>query len=537
MFPADSGEGGGLMSWTPWLVALAPLALMLVGLTTRAEARPFRVARAGFIAALLGLGVAVAAAVTVALHGPQITPTWGIRGAGLGLYVDAVSATIFVLVSFVGATVIRYSRNYLDGDPNHRAFIRRLCLTVAAVELLVLSGNLLMLVASWIATSVLLNGLLIFYGERRGAVLAARKKFVVSRIGDLCLVGASAALYAVFGGLDYETIFTAASSGVGGLHPLVMAAAVLIACAAIMKSAQFPLHGWILEVMETPTPVSALLHAGIINAGGFVVIRFADVMVMSAPALHLLAIVGGISALFGSLVMLTQTSVKVSLAYSTVAQMGFMLLQCGLGAFSASLLHIVAHSLYKAHAFLSSGSVIDLLRASWSPSPSGRPHPARFLIALVLVLGATCAVAAAFGATFSEKPGVFALGAVLMMSLTLLIGSAIDERFNPSVVARTLGAAIGVGVLYFALQAGAGMLFASSLPATVPLSGSVDLAIVVAVIAAFAGVTLLQSQLGAVAKTAWGQAAYVHLSHGLYVNTIANRLALALWPARGARVP
>lgn len=522
---------------TPWLAALAPLALMLVGLLPGANARPVQTAKWGLIAATLGLGLALATATAVAVHGPQITPTWGVRGAGLGLYIDAISVTILVLVSFVGATVIRYSRNYLDGDPNHGVFIQRLCLTVAAVELLVLSGNLVMLATSWIATSMLLNRLLLFYGERRGAVLAARKKFVASRLGDLCLVGAAIALYLVFGGFDYQTIFAAASNGVGELHPLVLVATVLIACAAMLKSAQFPLHGWILEVMETPTPVSALLHAGIINAGGFLVIRFADVMVLSAPALHVLAVVGGISALFGSLVMMTQTSVKVSLAYSTVAQMGFMLLQCGLGAFSASLLHIVAHSLYKAHAFLSSGSVIDLLRASWSPSPAGRPHPARFLIALVLVLGAACAVAAAFGASFAEKPGVFALGAVLMMSLTLLIANAIDERFNLFVLARTIGAAIGVGALYFALQSGAETLLASNLPATLPLSGPFDLAIVIAVVVAFAGVTLLQSQLGAVAKTAWGQAAYVHLSHGLYVNTIANRLALALWPARAARAP
>ena len=524
------------MSWTPWLAALAPLALILVGLVPRPNARPVQTAQWGFIAAVFGFGVAAVVAISVAFQGPQITRTLGVHGGGLGLYVDAVSVTILVLVGFVGTTVIRYSRNYLDGDPNRGVFIRRLCLTVAAVELLVLSGNLIMLAASWIATSILLNRLLLFYGERRGAQLAARKKFVVSRLGDLCLVGAAIALYLVFGGFDYQTIFAAASNGGGELRPLAMLATILIACAALLKSAQFPLHGWILEVMETPTPVSALLHAGIINAGGFLVIRFADVMVLSAPALHFLAIVGGITALFGSLVMLTQTSVKVSLAYSTVAQMGFMLLQCGLGAFSAALLHVVAHSLYKAHAFLSSGSVIDLLRASWSPSPAGKPHPARFLIALVLVLGVAFAVAAAFGSTFIEKPGVFALGAVLMMSLTLLIANAIDERFNFAVVARTIGAAIGVGVLYFALQSGAETLLAGSLYATPP-SGSFDRVVSIAVIVAFAGVTLLQSQLGAVTRTPWGQAVYVHLSHGLYVNTIANRLALALWPVRTARTP
>ena len=116
----------------------------------------------------------------------------------------------------------------------------------------------------------------------------------------------------------------------------------------------------------------ALLHAGLINAGGFLVLRFADVMAPSASAGMLLLVIGGVTALFGSIVMLTQTSIKVSLAYSTIGQMGFMLFQCGLGAYPIALLHIVAHSLYKAHAFLSSGSVVDLARASWVPAAGTR---------------------------------------------------------------------------------------------------------------------------------------------------------------------
>jgi NAD(P)H-quinone oxidoreductase subunit 5 len=205
-----------------------------------------------------------------------------------------------------------------------------------------------------------------------------------------------------------------------------------------------------------------------------------------------------------------------------------------LGAFAAALLHIVAHSLYKAHAFLSSGSVIDLLRASWSPSPGGAPHPARSLIALAVVLAAAFGVSVAFGAALADKPGVFALGAILMMSLTLLVAQGVDERPNPYVLGRTLAAALGVGVLYFALQTGAEHLLAGSVPATLPLSSALGLAIVLLVVASFAGVTRLQSQLGRVAATGWGQALYVHLSHGLYLNTIANRLALRLWPARRA---
>jgi NAD(P)H-quinone oxidoreductase subunit 5 len=239
-----------------------------------------------------------------------------------------------------------------------------------------------------------------------------------------------------------------------------------------------------------------------------------------------------LTAIFASLVMLTQTSIKVSLAYSTVAQMGFMFLECGLGAFSAALLHIVAHSLYKAHAFLSSGSVIDLFRASWTPSPGGQPHPGRLVLALVAVLGATFAISAAFGATLVEKPGVFALGAIMLMGLTVLLANAIDEKPSLYVIARTTVVAALVAVVYFALQAAAEIAVDGSIPPVLPSRGPANLFIAVFFVAAFAGVVLLQNQLARQNKKPFWQALYVHLANGFYVNTLANRLAVALWPAQ-----
>ncbi len=232
----------------------------------------------------------------------------------------------------------------------------------------------------------------------------------------------------------------------------------------MLKSAMLPLHGWLLEVMETPTPVSALLHAGIINAGGFLVLRLSDVLLLATPALETMAVIGGATALIASLVMLTQTAIKVQLAWSTIAQMGFMLLQCGLGAFSAALLHIVAHSLYKAHAFLASGSVMDLARASWTPSPGGQPHPARLVLALVAVVGLTLALAWSLGIKPSDKPAQIAFGCVLLMGLVHLLANAIDERPNAFVVMRAGVLAAGVAVLYFALQMGTELLLAGSVP-------------------------------------------------------------------------
>lgn len=514
-----------------WCFALGPLALVVAALSSgRASGR---ITAGPILAGAASFGLAVTAGATVALLGPIKTATFGISGIGFGLYLDALTAIMFVLVAFVGIIVIRYSGNYLDGDPGRGRFMKWLCLTLAAVLLLIISGNLFQFALAWIATSVGLNKLLLFYPERPSAVLAARKKFLASRLGDLSLLGAIVLLYQTFGTLDYAALF----SGAAALRaPSVVPVAIhvvagLLVVAALLKSAQFPLHGWLTEVMETPTPVSALLHAGVINAGGFLVLRFADVISLSTPSLELLVIVGALTALFGSVVMLTQTSIKVSLAYSTIAQMGFMMLQCGLGAFSAALLHIIAHSLYKAHAFLSSGSVIDLARASWSPSPGGEPHPARMTMVVGLVLGVALVIGTLFGATITAQPGVFALGAIVMLGLVHLITQSLDERLSLYVVGRTIVLAVIVAGAYFGLQVAAEHLLAGALPPVQALRGPLDLVITALVVLAFAAVTILQSLLpGKAGKPRW-QALYVHLSNGLYVNTLANRLVLRLWPS------
>ncbi len=519
-----------------WLILAGPLALVAAAFPSaaRADADPAGMARRAFAAALAALGVALATALWVASRGPATSPTLGVAGIGLGVHVDALAAAMFTLVAFIGVVVIRYSRNYLDGDPGQGRFLKWLSLTLAAVLLLIVSGNLAQFIAAWIATSLGLGKLLLFYGDRPAAQLAAKKKFIASRIGDACLIGAAALLFASFGTLEFKAMFAQAKAlaAIDGGTGAITLASLLIVAAALLKSAQLPLHGWLIEVMETPTPVSALLHAGIINAGGYLVLRLADVLVLSTGALEVLAIVGGATALFASVVMLTQTSVKVSLAWSTVAQMGFMLLQCGLGAFSAALLHILAHSLYKAHAFLSSGSVIDLARASWTPSPGGQPHPARLALALAGVLAVTLAVGAAFGATPLSKPGAVALGAILLMGLTHLIANAIDERPNSYVLGKAAALAGLVAAAYFALQAAAEWMMAGSLPATLPARGPLDLAITLLVVLSFGAVTLFQSVMARDAAQPRWQALYVHLSQGLYLNTYANRLVLKLWPRR-----
>ena len=515
-----------------WLIGAGPAALGIVGLlpgapTPRATAIRILAAKA---AAALSVLLAIGTATSVVLHGTLHTPLLGAAGIGASLYLDPLSAMMFCLVALIGLVVVNYSQNYLDGDPHHLRFMRQLCLTLAAVLLVIISGNLLLFALAWTATSLGLHRLLVFYPERQAAVLAARKKFLASRLGELCLVGALVLIHGMFGSLQYETLFAAQGALHAASAPLALhAAALLLVCTALLKSAQFPLHGWLIEVMETPTPVSALLHAGIINAGGFLVLRFSDLIALSTPTLYTLSIVGGLTALFGSVVMLTQTSIKVSLAYSTIAQMGFMMLECGLGAFSAALLHILAHSLYKAHAFLSSGSVIDIARASWTPSPGGKPHPARLAISIIAVMAVTVAISSLFGATITAKPGAFALGAVLVLALILLVANGIDERPNGYVVARTVALAVVVAGVYFGLQLLTEVLLAGSVPPTQALRGPLDLAIVLAIIVSFGVVTVFQSLLPGPSREPKWEALYAHISNGLYVNTLANRWILKYW--------
>jgi NAD(P)H-quinone oxidoreductase subunit 5 len=220
----------------------------------------------------------------------------------------------------------------------------------------------------------------------------------------------------------------------------------------------------------------------------------------------------------------------VSLAYSTIAQMGFMMLECGLGAFSAALLHILAHSLYKAHAFLSSGSVIDIARSSWTPSPGGKPHPARLAISFIAVMVVTIATSMFFSSTITEKPGAFALGAVVVLGLILLLENGIDERPSPYVIVRTALLAVIVALVYFSLQFGMELLLTGSVPPTQSLRGPFDFAIVLMILLSFAIVTLFQSILPGQSKELRWQALYAHLSNGLYVNTLANRWILRYWP-------
>lgn len=504
------------------LALLAPAGLLVAALLplNSTSLRPTRRLSLTRLATVVSFVLAVLAVALAGIRGATTSPLIGLAGIGLSIRLDAISCSMFLLVAFVGVIVVQYSRNYMDGDPRQGEFMSGLCLTLAAVMLLVLAGNLTQLVAAWLATSLSLHRLLVFYPERRQARLAARKKFIVARVGDACLIAACATIVVAFGSTDIATILTHAHAmGAGAAPAALQVAALLIGIAAMLKSAQFPSHGWLPEVMDTPTPVSALLHAGIINAGGFLMIRFADVMLLSAPSLHFVAVIGGFTALFGGVVMLTQTSVKGSLAWSTVAQMGFMTLQCGLGAFAIALLHLIAHSLYKAHAFLSSGSVVEV---STVPTHS-KPRVLPVLISLVLAFGLYAGIGWAFGILARDHAAVLTLGAILVLGISMLMVPAMHGVISTPLFGRMLLAAAGATTAYFVLEGAAIRLTASALP-SIPAPDATGLLIMGLAVLSFAAVTLLQSLAPRwIHRPAW-RIARVHLANGLYVNAWFNRL-------------
>jgi NAD(P)H-quinone oxidoreductase subunit 5 len=506
------------------LPLLAPAVLVAAAvLAFRGPAfRPGGTRRLAALAALAAFLVAVASLGLLIVEGPGSAPLALVR-------LDAVSAPMLVLVAFVGWIVVRYAGTYLDGEARQGPFTGWLCLTLAAALLLVQAGNLVVLVVGWGAAGFGLHRLLLFYPDRPAARRAARKKAIFARAGDVALLAAALLLGFGLGTIDIAAILDAARAGQA---PGVTAgAAALLALAALLKSAQFPTHGWLTEVMETPTPVSALLHAGLINAGGFLLIRFADVMLTAPGILAALAMLGGFTALFAGLVMLTQPAIKTALAWSTIAQMGFMILQCGLALFPLALLHIVAHSLYKAHAFLASGTAVEKVAAIRRPGtvavPGARAVGLAFLAALVLY----AVIGAAFGFA-GKSPQAAALGAILVFGVAYLLAQGFADAAPGPLTVRTSLAATAVAIGYFALQRAAEALTAGVLPQA-PTPGALEWVLIVLAVLGFGLTAFAQATFALWAQHPAAAGLRVHLANGLYINAVTDRL-LRGWSVRRA---
>jgi NAD(P)H-quinone oxidoreductase subunit 5 len=433
---------------------------------------------------------------------------------------------MLLLVAALGAVVVRFSRTYLHGDPGLGRYLRWLLLTLSAVTALVVTNNLLVMALAWTASSLALHQLLTFYADRPAALVAAHKKFLVSRLADCCLAVSLSLVHVHVGSFELDRI--AAWLSIRPELPFSMeVAAVFLVIAVALRSAQLPFHGWITQVMEAPTPVSALLHAGVVNIGGFVLIRLAPWVAQAEPAQLLLIAIGLASTIVAALIMTTRVSVKVALAWSTCAQMGFMLVQCGLGLWPLALLHLVAHSLYKAHAFLSAGSAVDdwTVKALTARRPPASPlllgtaafAAAGLALLGVIVLPPTIGVSPSYGP--SDLVSTLILGLALVPLLTA--GAAGGARGGIAMAPRV----VGVVILYLGWHALAEHL----IPAHEGASSAVGWWLTGI---GFIGLFVAKAALQLRPRSRFARSLHPWLFSGLYLDELFTRITFRVWPPR-----
>jgi NAD(P)H-quinone oxidoreductase subunit 5 len=477
---------------------------------------------------------------TLLACGLLVVSDWSVATLGigpdgiLGARLDALSGSVLLLIAFLGLVILRFSRNYLAGDERQGHFTKWMVMTLGSVMTLTVAPGLGQFLLGWMATSFGLHRLLVYFPDRQGTLLSARKKAVVSQLGNVCLIAAFFGIYKHFGTQDFGTLFVMVDGGVASITGISWAA-WLIALGALLKSAQFPFHTWLPDTMGAPTPVSALMHAGIINGGGYLIIRLSPLIVSVPGALGLLAIVGMLTAIYAAMVMLTQTSVKRALAYSTIAQMGFMMLQCGLGAFHLAALHIIAHSLYKAHTFLSSGTAVETAqKLNADPATLSLPQN-KIWVALVPSLSIVIVLSLIFGLNPENKPGMLVLSLVVVMALTHWLWVQMRRGVKGGAWLSALTRAAFYGALYFALARAADWLLEGVAPDTRAVSLGFEL-LMVLLLAVFL-LTSIRFQDGepGFLSVAYKRKLYVHALNGFYMNTLVNRIARKLGLVPGGR--
>jgi NADH-quinone oxidoreductase subunit L len=287
----------------------------------------------------------------------------------VGFLIDQLTAIMLLVVTSVSLLVHIYSVGYMHGDKGYYRFFAYLSLFTFSMLMLVLSNNLLQLYFGWEAVGLCSYFLIGFWYEKKSAADAGKKAFIVNRFGDFGFGLGVIMIFLTIGSIHYADIF----SKVGGLQgqtiyilgydvDLITLIALLLFCGAIGKSAQVPLHVWLPDAMEGPTPVSALIHAAtMVTAGVFMVARFNPLFNLSEVAMMVVALTGAITSLFAATIALVQNDIKRIIAYSTVSQLGYMFLACGVGAYGAGIFHLFTHAYFKALLFLGAGSVMHAM--------------------------------------------------------------------------------------------------------------------------------------------------------------------------------
>jgi NADH:ubiquinone oxidoreductase subunit 5 (subunit L)/multisubunit Na+/H+ antiporter MnhA subunit len=442
----------GVLIAVPLVLVVAAVAIPLLGLRAPAAAR------LAVVASMASLLAAIVVLVVVGIDGPIDAVVEADDGrAFVGLSADRVGGVLITLTALVGVVVQSFASRSLRSDPRARRFhVLALVLTAATVTVATAATSSSLVVA-WVITSLALVALVGHRAPWVPAVEAQRRTGWSFLIGDSALLAAVVVALATIGDIDMRSVGADAialdAEQIIGIDAVTLIALLLV-MAGVARSALVPIHRWLPSTLAAPTPVSALLHAGVVNGAGVLLIRFSPIYASSVSAMTVAFVLGLVTAFVATAVMLVRTDVKGGLVWSTSGQMGFMVLQLGVGAFAAALFHIVGHALYKATMFLGAGAAITGLSRQNDRPHLGRDHRATLRsLPVRLGIGIVVPLASFSLALWIIDPHLTAAATILIVVFgTLSIGRAANGWMasapfgsGATMLAATVGVVVGVG--------------------------------------------------------------------------------------------
>jgi len=464
-------------SFYPLIVPLAPLVAALFTalpkrfLSDKNYKFGFLLMMAGFATSLLVFWQAIQSPEPTRLV--LFASSWSVLPE-VALSIDRLAAIMMLVISGIGMLLHRYSQRYLQQDPGLARYMTLLTLCISTLLFMVACSDLVMLFIAWQLLSWFLC-LLSHNFAHMPTAQASFRTFIMLRAGDISFLCGIALAYHLYGTVEFAQLFKLAAadqtqfslfgSAIAITGPTAITMLLLIG--GMSKSAQFPLHMWLPDSLYAPTPIHALLHAGIINAGGFLLNRLAPLYALSPMTLHVVLVVGLCTVVFGKCMMLTRSDIKKTLGYSTIGQMGYMMMECGLGAFSLAVFHLIAHGLFKATVFLNCGDVIHKARLypAHPPAPASLPDAspvfpraeshsagtwfAGILVSLVAPLVIIIGIHYALGISFLNPQGIFIF--VLFSWITVAHATLTLFRLNskPPMIAAMLTLTVIFSTAYF----------------------------------------------------------------------------------------
>jgi len=439
-------------SWA-WLVLLLPLLGSLV-VSFGFRAIPPRLAGA-IGTASIGLAFACAVAVLVSLLGEEpesrrhASSLYEYAGAGgldieLGIYVDQLSAFMILVVTGVSALIHLYSFGYMKSDEGYHRFFAYLNFFVFSMLLLVLAGNFVLLIVGWAFVGFASYALISFWFRRTTATKAGMKAFVINVVGDVGLVLAAFLIFQQIGSFDYATVFETAPQVFESNQWEVTAICLLLLVGAFAKSAQIPLHTWLPDAMEGPTPVSALIHAAtMVTAGVYLIARSHELFYLAPTAADIAAFAGLATLLVAGTIAIAMTDLKRAIAYSTMSQIGYMIMGVSIGAYAAGLFHLMTHAFFKALLFMAAGSIIAAMANHQDIDRMSGFWKAMRFTSLMLLVGGLALAAFPLTSGFFSKDSILSYaeargGMYLWMAVGGYVGAFLTAIYTFRLVFRVL---------------------------------------------------------------------------------------------------